>query len=55
MPILVLYMFLHKRAAELQRVKTFQGNIYAEAVRKVGMQPNGSSVKMADRHEMRAC
>ena len=32
-----------------------QGVTYAEVVRKVVMQPNGSSVKMADRHEMRAC
>lgn len=44
-----------KRAEEVQRVKTSQGVTYAEAVRKVGMQPNGSIVKMADRPERRAC
>lgn len=32
----------------VKRVKTSQGVTYAEAVRKVGMQPNGGSVKMAD-------
>ena len=44
-----------KRAEKVQRVKTSQGVTYREVVRMVGMQPNGSGVKMADRHKMRAC
>ena len=36
-------------------MKTSQGITYAKAVRKVGKQPNGSSVKMADTHDMRTC
>ena len=39
----------------MHRVKTSQGITFTETVRKVGMPPNGRSVKMADRHEMRAC
>lgn len=44
-----------KRAEEVQRVKASRGITYAEAVRKVGMQPNDSSVKVADRQKMRDC
>ena len=46
---------ISKRAEEVQRVKTLQGVTYAEAVRKVGVQSNGSNDKMAGRHEIRAC
>ena len=36
-------------------MKTSQRVTYAEAARKVGIQSNSSNIKMADKHEKRAC